>query len=90
MERGLVTRDGIEFETIQGAAVVGVGALGSVIGLIKLTLGTMQAFVIVNRFKPEALYVTGGFTAIPVTPLPRLMVATTSVLALVWQSTQLS
>lgn len=67
MERELVTREGIEFETIQGAAVVGVGALGAIIGLIKLTLGTMQAFGIVNRFKPEALYVTGGFTAIPVT-----------------------
>lgn len=67
MERELVTREGIEFETIHGGAVVGVGALGAIIGLIKLALGTMQAFSIVNRFKPEALYVTGGFTAIPVT-----------------------
>ena len=67
MERELVTREGIEFETIQGGAVVGVGALGAIIGLIKLTLGTLQAFAIVDRFKPEALYVTGGFTAIPVT-----------------------
>lgn len=67
MERELVTREGIEFNAIQGGAVVGVGALGALRGLIKLALGTLQSFSIVNRFKPDALYVTGGFTAIPVT-----------------------
>ncbi len=65
MERELVTREGIEFEAIQAGQVVGVGLRG-VIGLAKLAWGLLQAIRIVQQWKPDALFVTGGYTAIPV------------------------
>jgi len=65
MERELVTREGIEFEAIQAGQVVGVGLRG-VVGLVKLGWGAAQAARIVREWKPDALLVTGGYTAIPV------------------------
>ena len=65
MERELVTRAGIEFEAIQGGQVVGIGLRG-VWGLAKLGWGAIQAWRIIARWKPSALFVTGGYTAIPV------------------------
>lgn len=65
MERELVTREGIEFEAIQAGQVVGVGVRG-LIGLAKLAWGMLQAIRIVQQWKPDALFVTGGYTAIPV------------------------
>jgi len=65
MERELVTREGIEFEAIQAGQVVGVGLRG-VAGLAKLGWGAMQAARIVQQWRPDALFVTGGYTAIPV------------------------
>jgi UDP-N-acetylglucosamine--N-acetylmuramyl-(pentapeptide) pyrophosphoryl-undecaprenol N-acetylglucosamine transferase len=66
MERELVTREGIEFETIQAGPVVGVGLFKALSGLGKLVWGTVQAWLSVSRWKPDALFVTGGYTAIPV------------------------
>ena len=66
MERELVSREGIEFEAIQAGQVVGVGLWRGAVGLIKLGWGAVQAARIVRRFKPDVLFVTGGYTAIPV------------------------
>jgi UDP-N-acetylglucosamine--N-acetylmuramyl-(pentapeptide) pyrophosphoryl-undecaprenol N-acetylglucosamine transferase len=66
MERELVTRSGIEFEAIQAGPVVGVSLSRRVVGLLKLAWGTLQAWQSVGRWQPDALFVTGGYTAIPV------------------------
>lgn len=65
MERELVIREGIEFDAIQAGQVVGVGLRGPV-GLLRSAWGAMQALRIVQTWKPDALFVTGGYTAIPV------------------------
>lgn len=66
MEGELVTREGIKFESVQAGAVVGVGALGAMWGLARLAWGAAQAARLVMHFRPDALFVTGGYTAIPV------------------------
>jgi UDP-N-acetylglucosamine--N-acetylmuramyl-(pentapeptide) pyrophosphoryl-undecaprenol N-acetylglucosamine transferase len=66
MERELVTRKGFKFEAIQAGQVVGVGPLKAAVGLAKLGWGTLQAGRIVRQWRPDALFVTGGYTAIPV------------------------
>jgi UDP-N-acetylglucosamine--N-acetylmuramyl-(pentapeptide) pyrophosphoryl-undecaprenol N-acetylglucosamine transferase len=65
MERELVTRSGIEFDAIQAGPVVGVGPARAVLGAGRLTWGALQALGLVIRWKPQALFVTGGYTAIP-------------------------
>lgn len=66
MEGELVTREGIKFESVQAGAVVGVGVLRAMRGLARLAWGAAQAARLVKRFRPDALFVTGGYTAIPV------------------------
>lgn len=73
MEEELVTREGIEFEAIEGAAVVGVGLWRGGLGLARLAWGALQAMGIIRRFRPDALFVTGGYTAISVAIACRLM-----------------
>src|SRR5882757_5516755 len=66
MERELVTRSGIEFEAIQAGPVVGVGLGRALVGVLKLGWGMLQAWRSVGQWRPQALFVTGGYTAIPV------------------------
>ena len=66
LERELVTRAGIEFEAIQAGPVVGVGPIKALSGLVKLVWGMGQAWRRVSQWQPDALFVTGGYTAIPV------------------------
>jgi UDP-N-acetylglucosamine--N-acetylmuramyl-(pentapeptide) pyrophosphoryl-undecaprenol N-acetylglucosamine transferase len=67
MEQALVAREGIKFEAIQAGQVVGVGLWRAVSGLVKLGWGVAQAAQLAWRYKPDVLFVTGGYTAIPVT-----------------------
>lgn len=71
MERELVTREGIEFDAVQAGPVVGVGLRGAA-GLVKSWWGAMQAARIVAQWRPDALFVTGGYTAIPVAAACRM------------------
>lgn len=66
IERELVARAGLPFEAIHAGAVVGVGAARAAWGALKMGIGTLEAMTIVRRFRPEALFVTGGYTAVPV------------------------
>lgn len=67
MERKMVIEAGIKLETILAGGVVGKGLSGGLIGLVKLAAGAGQALRIMAHFRPEAVLVTGGYTAIPVT-----------------------
>jgi UDP-N-acetylglucosamine--N-acetylmuramyl-(pentapeptide) pyrophosphoryl-undecaprenol N-acetylglucosamine transferase len=66
VEADLVRRAGIPFEAIPAAGVHGVGLRRLPSNLIKLNKGTMTARKIINRYKPDALFFTGGYVAIPV------------------------
>ena len=67
METEMVRKAGIELETIRAGGVVGKGVSGGLLGLMKLGVGVVQALMIMARFRPEAIFVTGGYTAVPVT-----------------------
>lgn len=66
MERELVTREGVRFEGIQAGAMHGVGAMRMARGVGKLLAGIAGAFAILGKFKPDVVFLTGGFVGVPV------------------------
>lgn len=66
MEGGLVARDGIDFTGLDFQGVRGKGPLGMVKGLVKLFLAGRRATDVIRRMKPDVLFTTGGYVAVPV------------------------
>jgi UDP-N-acetylglucosamine--N-acetylmuramyl-(pentapeptide) pyrophosphoryl-undecaprenol N-acetylglucosamine transferase len=72
MEADLVKREGIRFESIPAAGVHGIG-LGALPGnLLKLVRGFLKSNRVLNRFKPDMLFFTGGYVAVPLAIAARL------------------
>ncbi|HJO33710.1 MAG: UDP-N-acetylglucosamine--N-acetylmuramyl-(pentapeptide) pyrophosphoryl-undecaprenol N-acetylglucosamine transferase [Anaerolineales bacterium] len=67
MEVEMVREVGINMETILAGGVVGKGLSGGVLGLAKLAAGAVKALRVISRFRPEVIFVTGGYTTVPVT-----------------------
>jgi undecaprenyldiphospho-muramoylpentapeptide beta-N-acetylglucosaminyltransferase len=65
MEADLVQRAGIPFKAIHSGGVHGVG-WRLPLNTLSLGRGFIEALRVVHFFKPEALFVTGGFVAAPV------------------------
>ncbi len=66
MERGLVERAGIPFEDISAAGLRGRGPSGVARGLAALVRGFWQARHVVTSFRPDVVFVTGGYVCGPV------------------------
>lgn len=64
METDLVARADIPFKAIPAAGLHGVG-LKAISGLWQLTRGYFAARKIIDEFKPDVLFFTGGYVAIP-------------------------
>ena len=65
MEESLVKRQGIHYEAIPAAGVHGVG-LGRLPGnLVTIARGLLASRRILNEFKPDVLFFTGGYVAVP-------------------------
>ncbi len=67
MEKDLVERKGIEFHAVRGRGVAGVGLLKALRATVELAIGVLQSIRLVGKFRPDALFVTGGYTAVAVT-----------------------
>ncbi len=65
MEESLVKRHGIPFQSIPAAGVHGVSPLVLPRNLIRVGLGILAAYGILNDFKPDVLFFTGGYVAAP-------------------------
>lgn len=65
MERDLVSRENVAFETIRSGAVNGVGPLKALFGLFRVLSGVFQALGILGRFRPDVVFLTGGFVGVP-------------------------
>jgi UDP-N-acetylglucosamine--N-acetylmuramyl-(pentapeptide) pyrophosphoryl-undecaprenol N-acetylglucosamine transferase len=65
MEEALVTRQGITFRSIPAAGLHGVGLARLPRNLLTLTRGIFAARNILNEFKPDVLFFTGGYVAVP-------------------------
>jgi UDP-N-acetylglucosamine--N-acetylmuramyl-(pentapeptide) pyrophosphoryl-undecaprenol N-acetylglucosamine transferase len=67
MEQALVERAGLTFEAIAALGLRGKNPFASAQGLWALSQGYRQSRQIIRRFRPEALFVTGGYVCVPVT-----------------------
>jgi UDP-N-acetylglucosamine--N-acetylmuramyl-(pentapeptide) pyrophosphoryl-undecaprenol N-acetylglucosamine transferase len=66
MEAELVQRAGIPFSVIPAAGVHGVGLLRLPANLWRLWRGYLASRRIIRKFKPDVLFFTGGYLAVPV------------------------
>jgi UDP-N-acetylglucosamine--N-acetylmuramyl-(pentapeptide) pyrophosphoryl-undecaprenol N-acetylglucosamine transferase len=66
MERALVMREHVPFESITAGAVNGVGALNAAKGVLRMLRGVTDAHSVLGRFKPNVVLLTGGFVGVPV------------------------
>ena len=73
MEADLVKRAGVPFESVPAAGVHGVGLRSLPGNLAKLGSGLLAARRVLRRFRPDALFFTGGYVAVPVALASRMM-----------------
>jgi UDP-N-acetylglucosamine--N-acetylmuramyl-(pentapeptide) pyrophosphoryl-undecaprenol N-acetylglucosamine transferase len=66
MEESLVRRQGIAFHSIPAAGVHGVGLIDTPRNLFLLARGYFAARRILAEFKPDVMFFTGGYVAVPV------------------------
>ncbi|WKZ44560.1 MAG: UDP-N-acetylglucosamine--N-acetylmuramyl-(pentapeptide) pyrophosphoryl-undecaprenol N-acetylglucosamine transferase [Anaerolineales bacterium] len=66
MEETLVKRQGIAFESVPAAGVHGVDLASLPRNLALLAQGVVAARRILKEFKPDVLFFTGGYVAVPV------------------------
>ena len=66
MEEPLVKRQGIQFKAIPAAGVHGVGIAALPRNLVTITRGMFAARRILGDFKPDVMFFTGGYVAVPV------------------------
>ena len=67
MEQTLVPRAGLRLETIVGGPIAGVPLHRKLLNGSKLLLSIGKAWQIVRRFRPDVMFMTGGYMAFPFT-----------------------
>lgn len=67
MEQALVERAGLKIELISAVGLRGKNPLAAANSVLMLGQGYRQSRGIINRFQPEAVFVTGGYVCVPVT-----------------------
>lgn len=65
MEADLIKRQGVPYTDIPAAGVHGVGLRALPGNLLRLARGTAAAGRILRQFKPDVLFFTGGYVAVP-------------------------
>jgi UDP-N-acetylglucosamine--N-acetylmuramyl-(pentapeptide) pyrophosphoryl-undecaprenol N-acetylglucosamine transferase len=66
IDKELVERDGIDFKAVT-ARPLRVGSAGGMArGGASLSVGTMEAYRVLRRFRPEAVFATGGYGSVAV------------------------
>jgi UDP-N-acetylglucosamine--N-acetylmuramyl-(pentapeptide) pyrophosphoryl-undecaprenol N-acetylglucosamine transferase len=66
MEESLVRRQGIPFRSIPAAGLHGVNVTALPRNLFTIGRGVLAARKLLNSFKPDVLFFTGGYVAVPV------------------------
>jgi UDP-N-acetylglucosamine--N-acetylmuramyl-(pentapeptide) pyrophosphoryl-undecaprenol N-acetylglucosamine transferase len=80
MEADLVRREGIRFEAIPAAGVHGVGLRTLPGNLWQVGRGFFSSRRILRKFRPDVLFFTGGFVAVPMALASRVFNRTKSLL----------
>ncbi len=66
MDETIVRRAGLPFAAVRAGALRVGSPLGALRGLVELAVGTAQAWQLVGRFRPDAVFATGGYSSVPV------------------------
>ena len=66
IEKDLVARESVPYQSISGGGLHGVGIVQAVPNLFRLAAGFSQAARILAHFQPNAILATGGFITVPV------------------------
>ncbi|MEM7336554.1 MAG: UDP-N-acetylglucosamine--N-acetylmuramyl-(pentapeptide) pyrophosphoryl-undecaprenol N-acetylglucosamine transferase [Chloroflexota bacterium] len=72
MEEVLVPRAGLRLQTISGGGIAGVPIHQKILNALKLVWSLPKSWGIIRRFKPDVMFMTGGYMAAPVTVASRL------------------
>jgi undecaprenyldiphospho-muramoylpentapeptide beta-N-acetylglucosaminyltransferase len=73
MEADLVKRAGVRFEAIPAGQVHGISLRSLPGNLWQLTRGFFTAWRVLRKFRPDVLFFTGGYLAVPVALAARLL-----------------
>jgi UDP-N-acetylglucosamine--N-acetylmuramyl-(pentapeptide) pyrophosphoryl-undecaprenol N-acetylglucosamine transferase len=65
LEAGLIERTGLQFKTIPAAGIHGIGLKQLPRNLLQIIRGMGASLRILMEFKPDVLFYTGGFVAVP-------------------------
>ncbi len=66
LDAQIVGAAGLPFKTVQAAPLRVGSPLGMLRGLARLIAGTAQAWRLLGRFRPDAVFATGGYASVPV------------------------
>ena len=66
LEGGIVTRAGLAFDSVCAAGLLGVSRRQRLHNVLDLLHGTLQAWRILRRFRPNVVLATGGYASAPV------------------------
>ncbi|MEX2080299.1 MAG: UDP-N-acetylglucosamine--N-acetylmuramyl-(pentapeptide) pyrophosphoryl-undecaprenol N-acetylglucosamine transferase [Dehalococcoidia bacterium] len=72
-ERAMVESHGVAFEAVPSAGVRGRSPLRLIQGLCALAWGTVVAFRKLRRFRPDAVFSTGGYASFPASLAARVL-----------------
>jgi UDP-N-acetylglucosamine--N-acetylmuramyl-(pentapeptide) pyrophosphoryl-undecaprenol N-acetylglucosamine transferase len=72
MDEQIVGAAGLPFQAVRAAPLRVGSPLGVVRGLASLVAGTAQAWRLLGRFRPDAVFATGGYASVPVGLAARL------------------
>jgi len=72
LDEAIVPRSGVPFVAVRAAPMRVTSPLGVLRGLATLLAGTFQAWRLLNRFRPDVVFATGGYASVPVGIAARL------------------
>ncbi len=67
MEDSLVTQAGLQFSSISATGLRGKNPLAMLAGIWSLNKGYQQSRKIIRDFRPDVLFITGGYVCVPMT-----------------------
>lgn len=66
MDERIVGRAGLPFASVRAGALRVGSPLAALRGALSLAIGTAQAWRLLGRFRPDAVFATGGYASVPV------------------------
>ncbi len=66
MERGLAKKEGLDFCAVRSSGIMGKSPLVAARGVANASLGVSDAFGVLRKFRPDAVFGTGGYVSGPV------------------------